>query len=117
MRMNMYDPAKTTPLVQRAQEDETNIHFVPVETSKYKTQELVEAFAESIFGSIPSEPMVLHCSACGQEAIGDELFCVMCGEFLEESEMVAATPMPTCSECDTQISADDVFCLLCGATI
>jgi hypothetical protein len=116
--MNMYDPAKTTPLMQRAQEEEANIHFVPVETSKYKTQELVEAFAESIFGSIPiAEPTILHCSACGQEAVGDELFCVMCGDFLEESEMVAAETMPACSECGTQIAADDVFCLLCGATV
>lgn len=115
--MNMYDPAKTTPLVPRAQEDDASINFVPVETSKYKTQELVEAFAESIFGSIPSEPFVLHCSACGQEAVGDELFCVMCGEFLEESEMVADSTLPLCDECGTQLSADDVFCLSCGTPV
>jgi hypothetical protein len=115
--MNMYDPAKTAPLVPRAQEDDANIHFVPVETPRYKTQELVEAFAENIFGSIPSEPLVLRCSACGQEAIDDELFCVMCGEFLEATEIVEAATHPVCGECGTQISADDVFCLLCGATV
>lgn len=112
-----YDPAKTMPLVSRGQDtEEAAVNFVPVETPKYKTQELVEAFAENIFGSIPDLKIVMRCSDCGQEAHGDELFCVMCGEFIEESE-ITATLAPTCSECGTNLSSDDIFCLSCGATV
>ena len=113
----LYDPAKTAPLMPPAQEDETHINFVPVETPKYKTQELVEAFAANIFDFPPPPPVILRCSACSQEANGDELFCVMCGEFLEECEVIAPVTSPTCSECGTQLSDDDVFCLCCGATV
>ncbi|MEW6130505.1 MAG: zinc ribbon domain-containing protein [Acidobacteriota bacterium] len=112
-----YDPAKTTPLTARGQDaEEAAVNFVPVETPKYKTQELVEAFAENIFGSIPDPQIVMRCSACGQEANGDELFCIMCGEFIEESEITASLA-PTCGECGTTLSADDIFCLACGAAV
>jgi hypothetical protein len=54
------------------------------------------------------------CLACGAESGADDLFCVVCGVFIDE---IGSTPKsnPTCGECGQNVTADEIFCPWCGA--
>jgi Double zinc ribbon len=54
------------------------------------------------------------CLACGAESGADDLFCLVCGVFIDD---IGSTPKsnPTCGECGQSVTADEIFCPWCGA--
>lgn len=64
----------------------------------------------------------MYCTICGGKQEADSLFCVYCGQSLDEkTEAASAYPYryaeqkKTCPKCGGAIAADDVFCRSCGA--
>lgn len=55
------------------------------------------------------------CLACGAESEAEDLFCVMCGTFLDSVASVPANP--TCAECGQGNIADEIFCPWCGSSL
>lgn len=56
------------------------------------------------------------CLACGAESGADELFCLSCGDFVDE--VPSALPSnPACGECKQPIDADEICCPWCGAAV
>lgn len=56
------------------------------------------------------------CLACGAESGADDLFCLSCGDFVDE---VASTvpSNPTCGECKQPIDLEEIFCPWCGSAM
>jgi len=57
---------------------------------------------------------VADCPACGSQLNTQDLFCIACGEFLDNSDAVMEIAA-ACGECQTIIGNDDAFCPACGA--
>jgi hypothetical protein len=80
----------------------------------------------SITGPLPatrthtSAPLSLTtCANCGNQADSDEMFCITCGELLEESQAPAVdlTADVACEDCGAVVAGEDIFCPSCGSVI
>ena len=54
------------------------------------------------------------CLACGAESSAEDLFCVNCGVFIDETDSTPKST-PSCGECGHSVTADEIFCPWCGA--
>ena len=62
------------------------------------------------------DSLLVVCTSCGNQSDKEDMFCIACGEFLDEAE--APIKIATiCIECETIIGNEDIFCPSCGAIV
>lgn len=54
------------------------------------------------------------CLNCGAESGADDLFCLTCGDFIDEIGSTLPSSA-TCGECQQPIDAGEIFCPWCGS--
>ena len=67
--------------------------------------------------TLKAAPLVMTlavCATCGSETDGEDLFCVACGSFLDESAE-PDTPGLACDECGLIVTTGDLICPSCGS--
>ena len=141
------DVVKTNPL------DETPQHETP-QPDAVSTFTPLEPLADQFDAALmvfPSGPLVqqlqlepdmlsepldhltdrtVPCPACGADSDGVDLFCIVCGEFLETGEEVGEEAdenagaaggdqavAPACGDCGADVAVEEIFCLSCGAVV
>lgn len=123
------EPGQTQPLTH----DEYEPHADADATDEIEPQEVSSALHHELqsttefgdsgpFGAMSSEfqytgalfPGV--CLGCGAESGADDLFCITCGAFVDESDSTVVSKL-VCGECGLDSCADEIFCPECGAVV
>ena len=126
--------APTTPLEETPHPGAAST-FTPLEAAADQLDEALTVFPSDplvqklqLAPDILAEPLdhltdrVVQCPACGADADGVDLFCIVCGEFLEAGEnpdaATADSPVaPACGDCGAEVAVEEIFCLSCGAVV
>ncbi|HWC77461.1 MAG TPA: zinc ribbon domain-containing protein, partial [Blastocatellia bacterium] len=66
-----------------------------------------------------SPPAPLACPSCGSQSDAQDLFCIECGAFLNESDTleVEVQGIPACVDCGAAVEPGEIFCPSCGCAL
>jgi hypothetical protein len=64
-------------------------------------------------------PGLVACSSCGSESDAQDLFCIECGAFLNQSDAaeVEVQGSPACTDCGAIVEPGEIFCPSCGCAL
>ena len=137
------DVVKTNPLDETPQPETPQpgaaSHFTPLEPPADQFDAALMVFPSGplvqqlqLEPDMLSEPLdhltdrTVPCPACGADSDGVDLFCIVCGEFLETGEEAdentgaacgAQSVAPACGDCGADVAVEEIFCLSCGAVV
>lgn len=77
-------------------------------------RDMMLALGAGVASSIPwaSPDRGLHCPGCKTSVLGDDQFCIRCGQ-----QLVASVPKCPNPDCRAFVSTQDRFCIFCGASL
>jgi len=116
------EPQQTQPLIHDHVEMDAS-HAAPAHAESEPEMQPKTEFGDSgPFGALASEFQYDGslsggtCLGCGAESGADDLFCITCGAFVDETDSPSVSK-PVCAECGLDSCANEIFCPECGSLV